>query len=201
MFMPKKAVYIRRVSVTIITLLAIVLLAFRGKAVVFKESQMPEQMGSAEQHLLDFVRDKESRNKDREGLAQAIERLGEMRSYAAIDDLVQLITFNRTLPSNEGIQPTFIDKEHPVTPLSVYPATGALFHIGEPALPALMKLIETSDPESLASQNAVYTLMAIFREDPEAGVQYLQDAADQAPTPEASKSLLRAVARARTLLR
>lgn len=199
--MPKTAVRIERLSLTTITLLAIALLAFPGKAVVFKESQMPEQSGSAEKHLLDFVRDKESQDKDREGVAQAIERLGEMRSYAAIDDLVKLITFRRTLRSNEGTQPTVIDKEHPVTPLSVYPATGALFHIGRPALPALMKLIETSEPNSLASQNAVYTLMAIFREDPEAGVQYLQDAADQAPTLEASKKLLRAVARARTLFR
>jgi HEAT repeat protein len=168
---------------------------------VYKDLHAATQQPVKEKRLLAIVRDKEAQERDRERYVQAIERLGEIRSITAVDDLIELITFKRTLRSEENPWPIVIDREHPVTPLSLYPAAGALFYIGKPALPALRRLIETSDPDSLASQNAIYTLMAIFREDPKAGVRYLQDAANQAQTPEASNNFLRAVERARNLFR
>jgi len=137
-----------------LALLIIALLALSGKAVVSKERTMPDHREDDEKQLLAIVRDKEMQDKDRRAVVQAVVRLGEIRSIAAIDDLINLITFRGILESKQAPSPIVIDMEHPVTPLSVYPATGALFHIGRPALPALIKLIETSDPDALASQNA-----------------------------------------------
>ncbi len=183
-----------------VALLVIALPAFAGKAISVG-SVVHERKEDEERRLLAIIRDKEAQESDRERCVQAIERLGEIRSITAVDDLINLITFKSTLRSEENPSPIVIDREHPVTPLSLYPAAGALFYIGKPALPALLRLIETSDPESLASQNAVYTLMAVFREDPKAGVLYLQNAGNNAQTPEASKRFLRAVERARSLFR
>ena len=189
-----------RVSLLGVALLVIASPAFVGKAISVG-SVVPERKDDEEKRLLAIIRDKEAQESARERCVQAIERLGEIRSVTAVDDLIELITFKRTLRSEENPSPIVIDREHPVTPLSLYPAAGALFYIGKPARPALLRLIETSDPDSLASQNAVYTLMAIFREDPKAGIRYLQNAGNKAQTLEASKNLLRAVERARNLFR
>lgn len=199
--MTKRVLKIDRLFSSPVTLLVIALLALPAKATISKERLMPDQSKDEEERFIAFLRDKQAQASDPDEFVRVIERLGGMRSVAAVDDLINLITFKRPLPADAGPPPTLIDNEHRVSTMGVYPATGALFHIGRPALPALLKLIETSDDDALTSQNAVYTVMAIFREDPPAGVQYLQSAAEQAMTPEASRNLLRAIARARTLFR
>jgi hypothetical protein len=65
-----------------------------------------------------------------------------------------------------------------------YPATGALFQIGRPALPALIKVIETHESSSLESENAIYTVEGIFREALAEGTKYLREAAVRALSPE-----------------
>jgi len=46
-----------------------------------------------EQRSIAFLRDRQAQSSDPIGFVRVIERLGEMRSVAAIDDLINLITF------------------------------------------------------------------------------------------------------------
>jgi len=151
-----------------------------------------------EQRSIAFLRDRQAQSSDPIGFVRVIERLGEMRSVAAIDDLINLITFKRTLQEEAPVSP--IQRALPVGTLSVYPATGALFHIGEQALPALTAVIKAGNSEALASENAFYTVMAIFREDREAGVEYLESAANHAHSAKESKKLLQAAERAKSFV-
>lgn len=190
---------IDRILLCVISALAVVLLGLAGETVA-RNNRLPAAHQDGERRFLSILRDKQAQENQPDLVVAAIEQLGGMRSVAAIDDLVNLITFKRTLP--ERATPSSpIQGGLPAGPMSVYPATEALFHVGEPALPALVAVIEASEPEALASQNALYTIMAIFREDREAGVEYLENAAKQAHNTEGSKNLLRAAERAKTLFR
>lgn len=76
---------------------------------------------------------------------------------------------------------------------TIYPATDALFQIGEPALPQLVEVIKENNAESLAYKNACYTVMLIFRERPQEGINYLLGKVGEAFTFEQQQRLLQAV--------
>jgi hypothetical protein len=186
-----------RVWLYAIAALTVVLLGLAGETVA-RNNRLPGAHQDGERHFLSILRDRQAQENQPDAVVTAIERLGGMRSVAAIDDLINLITFKRTLPEQTTLSP--IQGGLPKGTMSVYPATEALFHIGEPALPALIAVIEASDAEALESQNAFYTVMAIFREDREAGVGYLEKAANQAKSTERASNLWRAAQRARSFL-
>ena len=162
-------------------------------------TKVPGTLQDEEKRLLSILRDRQAQENDPDSLVTAIDRLGGMRSVSAIDDLINLITLKRRLPEQALGSP--VQMGLPRGTLSGDPAAEALFHIGEPALPALVAVIEASDPLALESQNAFYTLVAIFREDPEAGVEYLEKAAHQARSKERANNLLRAARSAKFQLR
>lgn len=146
--------------------------------------------------LLAILRNEHLRTSEPERVVEAIQRLGELKDPVSIDDLVQLLTFKRTFEQEKG-NLDVINEIHLITPQGRYPATEALIAIGKPSLPALLKVVETEKSRSLASQNAVSSIMAIFREEPLKGVQYLQDAAAKSPSLEASSRFLEAAEYAR----
>src|SRR5437879_2406302 len=123
--------------------------------------------------LLAIVRDQTLRQSSPDQVVNAIKRLGKMKAVEAVNDLVQLITFNPDADQERavGIITERSDR---------YPAVSALFLIGKPSLPALIKVIEEHDKEELTSRNALHTIMSIFRGELPAGVKYLQDAANKA---------------------
>jgi hypothetical protein len=79
-----------------------------------------------------------------------------------------------------------------------YPAVTALFTIGRPALSALVRVIPTTSSSNVARDNAVEAIMAIYRDDPHAGIGFLlreaarsQDSGERASLRQAASSALR----------
>jgi hypothetical protein len=67
-----------------------------------------------------------------------------------------------------------------------------LVDIGRPAVPALVKMIETTEPQSEESRNARYTIREILRAAKQDPRQFLDEAARKAPSPEARQRLVKA---------
>jgi hypothetical protein len=147
-------------------------------------------------HLAQIVQDEQTRQNEQEHLLHAIQRLAELGTPKAINILIDLLTYRRTFPQEQG-DPNVINGIHLITPAGRYPAIGALFQIGKPALPALVNVIATHESDSLRSQNATTTIMYIFRESPAKGVEFLNQAALDAPTQEAKQRLLYATEKAK----
>jgi len=137
--------------------------------------------------LLYVVRNEQLRSSDPQQVIKAIQRLGDMRATEAIDDLTQLLSFRQTFwwERNDGIGVEI----QPVTSGNRYPATSALFQIGRPALPALIRVIEVYETDSVESDNSTYAVQSIFRENPSEGVKYLRSAAAKSSTPLTTQHL------------
>ncbi len=116
------------------------------------------------------ISDKQMRAREPGRVIEAIKRLGEMKSFVAIDGLIHLITYKRTYEWEKYGYIHF----HTITTLDRYPATGALFEIGKSSLSALKKVIETEETGSLAGENAIYTVTQIFRDSPAEGGRVLE---------------------------
>jgi hypothetical protein len=151
--------------------------------------QAASQRGDEIAKLLAVLRDAEVRKMHPEQVVSAIQRLGEMRAVEAIDDLVGLLTFARRF---EWERDDAIIEIQPITPGNRYPASEALFEIGRPALPALVKVIELNKLDSLPGQNALFAIRNIFRENLSEGVKYLKSAAEASATPDSAQNLSRA---------
>ena len=167
-----------------LSLLALLVLV--GQPLAQHQGQSPG-VDEERAQLLTLLRDEQLREHEPERVAKAIERIGDLRSVDDIEDLIKLLTFSRNI-QKEIIGDTIVG-EHFITPFARYPAAGALFRIGKPSLPGLMGVIRTEDTASLASENALYTLMQIFRDAPSQGVEYLKEAATGEPSPEAARGL------------
>jgi hypothetical protein len=146
------------------------------------------------QTLLATIRDSHLREREPEKVTKAIERLGQMRAAEAVEDLAQLLTFEGRFEWQRAqTRPGVLS--HLAPDDSLYPATTALFQIGEPALPALVKVLEAHETNSLESTNATTTIKLIFRERPWDGVAYLREAASKSATPAGAQRLYEAAAR------
>lgn len=144
--------------------------------------------------LLATLRDVDLRKNHPDQVITAIRRLGELRASEAIDDLIELLTFSPLFPG-EVAGPD----GQPVVEfqLNRYPATGALFQIGRPALPALLRVIELNRLDSLKGQNAMDSIQNIFRDDLAEGVKYLENAAEASLNEYSAQDLRQAAARLR----
>lgn len=142
------------------------------------------------EELLAIIRDERLRGEDQSRVARAMYRLGEIHAVEAIDDLTGLLTYRRSFESDETRVNNLIE------PTSRYPAIGALYAIGEPSLPALLKVIEEHESGSRPSDNAIFTVKIIYKERPGRAVEYLREAATRATSPEAARRLSEAAQRA-----
>jgi hypothetical protein len=168
--------------------------------VVMKDSAMSQQNADADREivrLLQIIRDERLRTEDPDKVAQAIATLGELRATAAVEDLIKLITFKRTFPQERGNPEGVINDIHVITREGRYPAIGSLFEIGKPSLPSLVRLIANHDPKSLQSENALIAVRLIFRDESQAGVQYLKDAGEKSSSSLSRQRLLIAAERAK----
>jgi hypothetical protein len=109
------------------SLIAVLLLL--AMPTVCKTNGQSDASDREEESLIAVLKDGRIQDEERERLEKAINRLGELRSTAAINNLVDLLTFRSTTQKD-----TF---DHDTSPLGRYPAAGALYHIGRPALGAL----------------------------------------------------------------
>ena len=108
-----------------------------------------------------------------------------------MDDLVSALSFQQTFSEDPEVE------IHIITQSERYPAIDALFQIGKPALPALCKVIASDAPASINSKNATLTIILIFRDDPQQGVNFLDDQASKAPPPVAASRFRAAAAQAK----
>lgn len=146
--------------------------------------------------LLVVLRDPELRKTQPERVVAAIQRLGEMRATEAVNDLVELLTFARKFAWERD---DAIVEIQPITRGNRYPATSALFQIGRPALPALVKVIELNPTDSEWAQNSTFAVQNIFRDNLTEGAQYLERAAESSKNTESAQRLRQSAAELRRL--
>lgn len=176
------------------TLAVCIVLAIGMKGVATQEQDADTDHEIA--RLLKIIRNEQLRTDNPEKVGAAIATLGELRATVAVDDLIKLITFRRTFPQDN--EPNgIINEYHTILRDGRYPAVGSLFAIGEPSLLPLVRLISDYDSKSLESENALTAVMLIFRDEPQAGVQYLKDAAEKGSSPLERQRLLSAAERAK----
>ena len=143
--------------------------------------------------LLAVLRDPDLRRSHPEQVVAAIDRLGEMHASEAVEDLVKLLTFAQKFDWESPDQKAIVEI-HLIHPGNRYPATSALFQIGQPALPALLKVIENDSVSSLNWQNALFTIRNIFRDNASEGVKYLSHAAQTSADKASAERLTEAAA-------
>src|SRR6266849_2644471 len=148
--------------------------------------------------LLAVLRDPDLRKTHPEQVVSAIQRLGEVRAIEAVDDLIELLTFARKFdwesPDNKMIVEIQV-----IHTGNRYPATSALFQIGRPALPALVKVIELDGLGPLRGQNAMFAIQGIFSDDLSEGVKYLEQLAQASANPDSAQHLMQAAAQLKQL--
>ncbi len=148
--------------------------------------------------LLKTLHDRELQETDPDQVVKAIVQLRDMRAVEAIDDLIGLLTYRRVWlwekkrepgqppPPRDGFGPTG-------NTTAAYPATAALTLIGKSALPALLKVIETHEVDSLEAKNSRDTVRAILRHERSGADQLFREAAAKASSPEIAKRFLHAL--------
>lgn len=182
----------RRVVVAAIFLLTVLLGGIAMSKLGAQTSDQPSpQAGDEVKALLALVRNEQLRENEPKRVVQAIKRLGELRSTEAISDLTKLLAFRQTLEWEDSLGPNGEStvEIHPIAPSERYPAARALIDIGRPGLPALVEVIETQQTGSITSENALYTVMQIFREKPTEAVAYLTQAAAKASSSQSGQRL------------
>ena len=156
-------------------------------------SRQLQDVGKSKDQLLAAIRDEQARGSEPEKVVSAIRELGNQKAKEAIPDLIRLLTFE----DMKYKEPDEITEGFTVIgPSLIYPAAGALINIGPPSLSALVKVIEGNKTGSVESDNATYTVMIIFREDTEQGVNYLREASRYAGSQRARLRLTRATQKA-----
>ncbi len=161
-----------RISLQAISLLTLAALVAASQIEGNWQTTQSESRDKEIAQFIAIIRDSQLRIEDPNKVVEAINKLGEMKAVSAVDDLVQLLSFR---PISEGEFLTGIRTEAEKR----FPAMGALFSIGKPALPSLIKIVENFDEQDLMSKNAAFTIVAIFREKPSDGVDYLHQSASQ----------------------
>lgn len=146
-----------------------------------KSSQSSKEV----KQLIDILRNQRLQQVSPDKVVDAIKKVGRLKAVEAIDDLVKLITFN---PVAEEEKVIGIVTERSAR----YPAIDALFLIGKPSLPALIKVLEVRNREERTSINAVRTIASIFRGELPLAVKYLRNAASKSQSAQASKRLMSA---------
>jgi hypothetical protein len=133
--------------------------------------------------LIAIIRNSQLRIEDPQKVVEAINKLGEMKAASAADDLAQLLTF-RLVSLGERLTGMRTEADARI------PAVNALYLIGKPALPALVKVIENFDEQDLMSRNAREAIVSIFRGKRSEGVKYINEAASRSSSSLGSQRLL-----------
>ena len=184
-------------SLTYVTVTALLCLftigvsAFSGKNV---QSDKAAERAAKIVELRSVLHNEQLRKAEPERVYKAMEELGREKADEAIPELIQLLTFEKQLGPDLG-------DFRITTPSARYPAVSALYEIGESALPALIEVIETQDEDSVASQNALYSINAILvRKSPADAINFLEGAAARSTSTKAALRLSKAADKTKKLL-
>lgn len=130
------------------------------------------------------------RKNDPDRVIGALERLADLGDSGAIDDLAQFLTYRKVYPWEKD--PTVKPSGGLTGPSTRYPAVGALMNIGKPSLPTLIKVIETHEPDSQETENAMEVVTYLSRDKRPEYVDCLNEAASKASSPQAAERLRKA---------
>lgn len=114
------------------------------------------------------------RTADPDCVTKIIYHLGETKDVSSVTVLIGLLDFRR--PDTE------MEKQHIRTMEGKYPAVEALFSIGKPAVPAIVSTLAGGKTSDISRENALLTLVEIYREDPSLVIPLLKKAAEGAKT-------------------
>ena len=163
-------------------------LTVQGQADISKSTDRFQKDKKAEIYeLLAMVKNQSLRETDKDQVAKAIDKLGKLKSSEAISDLIDVITF-KVQPKAEVKNDLIVVEYHAITDFDRFPAMSALSQIGEPALSDLIKLIEKEDADSVASNNTLEVVRAIFNEN-KIAFAFLQQKATESITLEGKQRL------------
>lgn len=157
----------------------------------------------------------EKREKTREVLIDTIQKLKPISNEKTIPILIKYLDYDRHPNYKNKLE--ISQKQSPdlkIDPLEEthwndkakliswrYPATEVLIKISKPSLPALIKVIEDADTESIKTQNALYTIQQIFRDDLSEAIKYLEGAKISSATEEGKQRLSDATENTKTKCR
>lgn len=166
------------------------------------EKQHDKQYNQQVARVLDTLKKGERNEVDQDTLYWAIQSAASSKITKAVPSLIKLLTFKYVPPAERepgsgvgqsGSGARYLDG-------AMYPAVDALFSIGSPALPALVKVIKHCDSDSLMAQNANYAFSGIFRENPQAGVDYLEKQAAETNSADEKQRLVVAIRHMKRLI-
>ena len=167
-----------------ISILVVFLCGFLPGAAVWGKAQRDRAVSEDESFharegqvagLLGIIRDESLREKDPKRVSADFAKLGEMKATEAIPDLVRLLEFRVYEPWEKD--PTLEPSDRLRTSARKYPAIGALVGIGEPALPALVRAVETSHPASLEGKCALEAIRMMYPDEIGRAIRYLEGVA------------------------
>jgi transcriptional regulator with XRE-family HTH domain len=164
-------------------------------------SKEPEKyMQKEERSAVEVLRSKQLQRTSPEQVSEAMNELGKiarLRGISSIDTLKALAEYldvhqDSLIPvrKEKSKPPGIVYEPHPIMPESKYPAVVALIETRRAALPVLVNAIETKEPGSVASDNAIFVVKYNFREDFNIAADYLRESAELAKSEEGRQRLL-----------
>lgn len=163
--------------------------------------QKPQNNNSVDelQDLIDLLSDKQGVSSTVK--LEAIEKLGMISDERAIHVLIEHIGLERKFKPRQKPYPGTLDHWDDPKPIPTrFPAVAALFKIGKASVPALLKLIEDNPDDAVESQNALFTVHLIFRDDLSKAVERLIVAFNNSITYEKQSRLSIALEKTRRVM-
>jgi hypothetical protein len=121
--------------------------------------------------LISFLGEQRTARSNPECIEQAIETLGAHRVIDAAAILTDFLDFPEPLSLDQESARMLVASSHF---RNRYKATDALFHIGEPAVPSLIRIIQDPISSPIKLKNALQAYVDIRREAPNAAVRNLR---------------------------
>jgi len=129
-----------------------------------------------------------------ESKVDAIQRLGLIGDSRAVPILIAYIDFERKFEERQKSTKASVDHwDEPRSVATRFPAITALYQIGNASVPALIELIEDNPADMIKSQNALFTIHFIFRDDLSEAIYRLESGAKSQNNEEKRKRLLTAI--------
>ena len=144
--------------------------------------------------LLESLHNDSLRRTSPQEIVKAIKRLGEIRAAKSVNDLISFLTFKQIFDWEDKTGEA-VNEIQPIHTGNRYPATSALGNIGKPALSALLNVVQTQASQTLISENAIFAISVIYRNNPLDGIDYLTQAANKASSKQVKQRLTNAIAR------
>lgn len=129
--------------------------------------QCPQLEGKSSEQLTGYLRS-DRMQLEPACILSAMRQLGDRKDVSAVPTLLTYLDFRQPVTRDYGFHLT-----------SRYPVETALFQIGKPAVPALLQVLATADPQSVAAATAVSSLMLIYRDSLTGAVALLREQADR----------------------